>query len=160
MNQDITIRTFRPGDAGYVSYLHMQLYQKEYGFHGIFEYYVMKGLVEFLHDPSGGQLWVVEAEGEIVASIAIVKADDNTAQLRWFLVVDKYRGSGIGKALMKTAIDFCKTCGYGNVFLWTVSALSSARHLYEINGFTLVETVPNTEWASEALLEERWELHL
>jgi len=157
---NVKIREFRPGDASYISYLHMRLYQELYGFHGIFEYYVMKGLVEFLHNPDGGQMWVAEIDGEIVASIAIVKADDSSAQLRWFLVTEQCQGKGIGKKLVKIALDFCGERRYKKILLWTANNLGSARHLYESNGFVLVESKPNTEWTDELLYEELWELNI
>ena len=158
--REIKIRMFKPGDASYISYLHAQLYKEEYEFKAIFEYYVMKGLAEFIHNPDDGQLWVAEIEGKIIASIAIVKAEDNTAQLRWFLVVKEYQELGIGKRLIKTALDFCRQNKYGKVFLWTTDNLHQAHYLYEANGFKLVESKENTEWSDYVLFEERWDLTL
>jgi hypothetical protein len=45
---DITIRcTLRPGDIGYVTYLHGSLYAAEYGWDHTFEAYVAGPLAEF-----------------------------------------------------------------------------------------------------------------
>ena len=42
---DISIRTeLRPGDIGYVTYMHRNLYHREYGYSLQFESYVAKGL--------------------------------------------------------------------------------------------------------------------
>ena len=153
------IRTYGPGEASYVSYLHMKFYRENYGFKPIFEYYVMKGLSEFLQDPSGSNLWIAETEGLVVGSIAIVKTSE-AAQLRWFLVDTEYQGRGIGRNLMTTAMRFCEEHKYQRVFLWTISTLEAARHLYKEFGFTLMEEKPNDDWTDSTIIEERWELNI
>ncbi len=154
----VTIRQSGPGDAGYVDYLHMRLYQNVYQFKPIFEHYVMKGLSEFLLHSNGSMLWVAEDGSEIIGSIAIVKTDDHTAQLRWFLLDERYQGLGIGKRLMAQAMSFCCEHHYQSVYLWTIDFLHAARHIYERSGFTLVETKCNNEWTDHVITEELWEL--
>ena len=155
-NAKILIRSFGPGDASYVSYMHMKFYREHYCFKPVFEYYVMKGLSEFLYDPNGGDLWIAEAGGLAVGSIAIVKTPD-AAQLRWFLVGAEHQGKGIGRCLLDTAMRFCVKNEYRRVFLWTISALKAARHLYEEFGFVLTEEKTNDEWTDSTIMEERWE---
>ncbi|MGG1677862.1 GNAT family N-acetyltransferase [Neobacillus sp. NRS-1170] len=156
----ISIRTFLPGDVGFVAHLHGRLYEKTYKFGRMFEYYVMKGLTEFMIDTSGGELWIAEADGKMVGSIAITQSKDQSAQLRWFILDEDYHGMGIGKRLMETAIDFCKKQGYQHVFLWTVSILETARYLYQKYNFRVTEEKPNDEWTGSKLVEERWDLNL
>ena len=158
-NAKILIRKYGPEDASYVSYLHMKYYREHYYFKPIFEYYVMKGLSDFLHNPKGSDLWIAEDNGLVVGSIAIVKTPE-AAQLRWFLVDAKHQGKGIGRNLMNTAMYFCEEQKYGRVFLWTVSSLEVARHLYKEFGFALVEEKPNDEWTDDTIIEERWELNM
>ncbi|MEH7350052.1 bifunctional helix-turn-helix transcriptional regulator/GNAT family N-acetyltransferase [Gottfriedia acidiceleris] len=157
---EISIRSFKPGDVGYVAYIHGKIYSTTYQFGRVFEYYVMKGLSEFLLNPNGGELWVAEVNGEIVGSIAITKANESVAQLRWFVLDEKYQGLGIGKKLIETAINFCKENQFEHVFLWTVSTLETARYLYKKYNFTLTEEKPNFEWTGSELIEERWDLVL
>lgn len=157
---EVNIRPFQPGDIGYVGHLHGKLYEKTYSFGPMFEYYVMKGLTEFMIHNDGGELWIAEINGEIVGSIAITKSSDEIAQLRWFVLKEDYHGRGIGKKLMETALDFCKEQHYHHVFLWTVNILEAARHLYRKYNFTLTEEKPNNEWTGTQLLEERWDLDL
>lgn len=156
----ITIRPFQPGDLGYVAYLHGRLYDRKYQFGPMFEYYVMKGLTEFMMNTDGGELWVAEVDSEIVGSIAITKSSDTVAQLRWFVLDENYQGMGIGKQLMETSLNFCKENLYEHVFLWTVSTLTTARHLYQKYQFKLTEEKPNEEWTGTTLMEERWDLDL
>lgn len=157
---NVSIRSFRAGDVGYVAHLHGILYDKTYKFGPMFEYYVMKGLAEFMINNDGGELWVVEVNGKIVGSIAITKSNNTVAQLRWFVLDENYQGLGIGKKLMETAINFCHNQGYQHVFLWTVSILETARYLYKKYNFTLTEEKSNDEWTGTKLIEERWDLDL
>ncbi|WP_209122719.1 helix-turn-helix domain-containing GNAT family N-acetyltransferase [Alkalihalobacillus sp. BA299] len=157
---EVVIRPCQPGDIGYVAYLHGKLYDKTYKFGRMFEYYVMKGLTEFMINTDRGELWVAEVNGEIVGSIAITKSSDTVAQLRWFVLDENYQGMGIGKKLMETALNFCEELKYQHVFLWTVSTLHTARYLYQKYNFKLTEEKPNEEWTGTKLIEERWDLDL
>ncbi|MET3698820.1 MarR family transcriptional regulator with acetyltransferase activity [Bacillus oleivorans] len=157
---EFIIRPFRPGDVGFVAHLHGKLYEKTYNFGRIFEYYVMKGLTEFMINTDGGELWIAEADGKMVGSIAITRSNDKVAQLRWFVLDENYHGRGIGKKLIETAIHFCKEQGYKHIFLWTVSILDTARYLYQKYNFRLTEEKPNDEWTGSRLVEERWDLDL
>ncbi|MEI2471556.1 helix-turn-helix domain-containing GNAT family N-acetyltransferase [Peribacillus frigoritolerans] len=159
-HSEALIRPFQPGDVGYVAYLHGNLYDKTYKFGQMFEYYVMKGLTEFMIDTDGGELWIAEVNGEIAGSIAITKFSDSVAQLKWFVLNENYQGMGIGKKLMETALNFIKEQNYQHVFLWTVSTLETARHLYKKYNFKLTEEKPNEEWTTTKLIEERWDLIL
>jgi DNA-binding MarR family transcriptional regulator/N-acetylglutamate synthase-like GNAT family acetyltransferase len=154
------IRTFKAGDVGYVAYLHGSLYEGTYGFGRMFEYYVLMGLAEFLLNPTGGELWIAEVDGKIAGSIAITKFNDTIAQLRWFIIDENYQGRGIGKKLMEVALGFCREQNYHHVFLWTVSILEAARHLYKKFNFILTEEKPNDEWTEKEIIEERWDLDL
>ena len=156
----VSIRTFQPGDVGFVAHLHGTLYENTYKFGRMFEYYVMKGLTEFMINSDGGELWIAEVDGKMAGSIAITKSNDQVAQIRWFILDENYHGLGIGKKLMGTAIDFCKKQGYKYVFLWTVSVLGAARHLYQKYNFRLTEEKQNYEWTGSKLVEERWDLEL
>jgi len=156
----VTIRTFQPGDAGFVAQLHGTLYAETYQFGPIFEYYVMKGLTEFLLDHDRGELWIAEVDGKPVGSIAIAKATETDAQLRWFIIDEQYQGLGIGKKLIETALQFCKAQHYQHVFLWTVNILGAARHLYSRYDFRRTEEKSNQEWTKTPIVEERWDLDL
>lgn len=158
----VTIRTFRPEDIDWIITSHRELYVAEYGFKPIFAQYVEKYSRQFAagYDAAWENIWIAEADGRPAGSIAIVRADPGVAQLRWFLLEPNLRGTGLGHRLMETVLDFCRERQYGSIFLWTISILAAARHLYELYGFTLTETRPNREWSNETVIEERWELAL
>lgn len=160
--KDMNIRChLQPGDIGYIIYLHGLSYGKEYGYDHTFEAYVAAGLGEFAQSfqPNKDGLWVAEMEGQMIGSIGIVRRSESAAQLRWFLVHPQKRGLGIGRALLHSALQFCKECKYETIFLWTISDLTIATHLYKSAGFTKTEEKTHKLWG-KILTEERYDLHL
>ncbi|MFZ5967299.1 MAG: bifunctional helix-turn-helix transcriptional regulator/GNAT family N-acetyltransferase [Bacillota bacterium] len=157
----ICIRGFQPEDIEWVIRKHRDLYEVEYGFDDTFGDYVAEAVYKFqeIFDKEKENLWVAEVNGKAVGMIAIVKVDDETAQLRWFLIDPETRGRGLGHKLMETAVDFCKEKNYRHVLLWTVSVLDAARHLYKSYGFELTEINEHDIWGGH-LTEERWDLYL
>jgi N-acetylglutamate synthase-like GNAT family acetyltransferase len=149
----------KPGDIGYLVYLHGILYAKEYGYDQTFEAYVAGGLANFAQSYRSGedQMWLAEIKGRIIGSIAIAGHSRETAQLRWFLVHPDYRGLGIGKDLLKEALQFCKERKYKTIFLWTTSELMEAGHLYTRFGFNKTEEKTHEIWGKK-VTEERYDL--
>ena len=86
-------------------------------------------------------------------------ASQDEAQLRWFLVDPSARGQGLGRRLLHEAVEFSKSQDYQSVFLWTVSALTTAAHLYHSVGFRKVEQKPGRQWGVD-VVEERYVLDL
>ena len=76
-------------------------------------------MIDFGEKMSQLELHIRQSEPGDADSVAIVRVDDITAQLRWFLMDANYQGMGIGSKLIKTALGFCHEMGYKNVFLWT-----------------------------------------
>jgi ribosomal protein S18 acetylase RimI-like enzyme len=150
-----------PGDLGYIVYLHGILYAREYHLDHTFEGYVAAGLGEFARSFDAGKdrLWLAEREGEIVASIAIAGLPDQTAQLRWFLVHPEARGNSLGRKLLNEALAFCRERGFRSVFLWTISDLQAAAHLYKRAGFFRTEQRTHELWGA-VHTEERYDLTL
>ncbi|HIH94398.1 TPA: GNAT family N-acetyltransferase [Methanosarcina acetivorans] len=158
-DKDVTIRTQKPGDAGYIAYRHCVLYEKEYGLGGTFEHYVLDSFAKYIEHRPAGEIWVAECNGQIVGSIGIVSTDKSTAQLRWFLIEPEFRGIGLGRQLMIRAVDYCKQKKFSRVFLWTIQSLKISHHLYSSFGFIPVEQAVNNTW-KKGVVEERWELLL
>ena len=102
---------------------------------------------------------MVEHKGRVVGSVAIVEADHHTAQLRWLVISKEARGLGLGKKLVEDAIYFSVEAGYSRVFLWTVSELTAAAHVYATSGFVKTESTTHRIWG-RALTEEKYELQL
>jgi GNAT superfamily N-acetyltransferase len=162
VRKQIQIRTdIRPGDIGYLVYLHGLLYAHEYQLDHTFEGYVAAGLGEFAkaYDERKDRLWLAEADDRIVGSIAIVGQPDNSSQLRWFLVHPDARGTGLGRRLVEEALDFCRERRFELVFLWTLSGLPAAAHLYKAAGFERTQQQTHEIWGA-LRTEERHELKI
>jgi len=159
-DKQVRIRTdIRPGDIGYLVYLHGVVYAHEYRLDHTFEGYVAAGLGEFAKSYDEGQdrLWVAEKDGYIVGSIAIAGQPGKTAQLRWFLVHPDARGAGLGRRLVQEALNFCRERSFESVFLWTLSDLKAAAHLYTDAGFERTEQKTHQIWGGMRT-EERYDL--
>lgn len=150
----------KPGDIGYLTYLHGTLYAEAYGWDITFEGHVALILGEFAKSHNERErIWVVEKDGTVAGSIVIVEAFDYLAQLRCFLLHPDLRGHGIGRLLIKEALRFCKDSDYSQVFLWTGRALTVAAKLYREAGFQLTEENTHEIW-NAVITEQRYDLTL
>jgi peptidyl-dipeptidase Dcp len=159
--EDIAIRTeLRPGDMGYVTYLHGSLYHREYRYGLPFENYVAKGLSEFYekYNPSRNRIWACEHNDQMIGFLLLMDRGD-AAQLRYFLIEPNYRGVGLGSKLMNLYMDFLQECGYKRSYLWTTHELSTAASLYKRHGFRLTEEKDSTAFGNP-VREQRYDLVL
>jgi GNAT superfamily N-acetyltransferase len=91
--------------------------------------------------------------------VAVAKYSVMEAQLRWLLLDPQVRGQGLGRKLLREALDFCRDAGYSFVFLWTVDTLSIATKLYQSVGFKKTQEVTHEMWVS-VVTEARYDLAL
>ena len=158
----IQIRTeLNPGDVGYIVYLHGTLYAREYQLDQTFEGSVAQRFGEFVarYDERKDLIAVAELDGRIVGSIVIDGKEDGTAMLRYFLVHPDARGRGLGHQLMDEALQFCRERGFRKVFLWTISELKAAAHLYRQAGFVCTSEKTHDIWGATRT-EQVYELNL
>ena len=154
------VKGYIPGSIGRVSELHAAYYHRHWGFGLFFEARVASELSAFLqrYDERRDGFWTASLGERIEGSITIdgIHAEDAGAHLRWFIVSDAMRGRGTGNQLINVAIAFCRERGYQRVFLDSFEGLDAARHLYEKNGFKLVEQHRGAQWGAE-VNEQRFE---
>jgi GNAT superfamily N-acetyltransferase len=160
-SHEILIRhEFKPGDVGRLVELHGLLYAQEHGFDHTFEAYVAKPLAEFvLHRTDRERIWLVDSGRDLMGSLAIVKHNEREAQLRWYLLHPSLRGKGLGKRLVEESVTFCREHGYRKIFLWTVSSLLAAAHVYDTVGFKVAEERTHAIWGC-LVTEQRYDLEL
>ncbi|MDD4161962.1 MAG: GNAT family N-acetyltransferase [Methanothrix sp.] len=160
-DHSVSIRhDMRPGDVGYITYLHAILYAPEQGWDHSFDSYVAIPLAEFaVRRSQQERIWIVEKESRIEGCVAIVKFSEKEAQLRWLLLHPDLRGRGLGRRLVEEALAFCRDVGYSSVFLWTVSTLPAAAGLYQSMGFRERKKVTHELWGS-VVTEVKYELEL
>lgn len=144
---------YRPGMIGRISEMHASYYSRHYGFGCFFESKVAAGLADFAGrlDVACNRIWLAVHHGRIVGSLAIDGQDlrNNEAHLRWFILDDDCRGSGVGRRLLSEAMDFCDSQNFTAVQLWTFSGLDAARRLYESFGFLLAKEWQGEQWGSK-----------
>ena len=150
----------KPGDLGQIVKLHGMLYAAEYGLDHTFEPYVAAPMAAFVlrADPRE-RIWIVESGAEVAGSVAIVAAAPTEAQLRWLLLAPQTRRRGLGRRLVTEAVAFARSCGYQEVFLWTLGHLEAALQVYRHLGFQRTETKPHRLWGQD-LVEEKYVLSL
>lgn len=159
--RSISLRhNLRPGDVGYITYLHGILYAPQQGWDHTFDSYVAIPLAEFAKRTGYRErIWIVESAGQIVGSVAIVEFSQEEAQLRWLLLHPDLRGRGLGRRLVEEALAFAREAGYSSVFLWTVDSLPAAAGLYKSAGFREREKVTHELWGC-LVTEVKYELAL
>lgn len=146
----------RPGDIGAMAWLHGFEYSRGYGLDYSFEAYVAGAIGEFAlvlrDDPDAGRVWIAEDEDGIAGCIAITRATDTHARLRWFLVAERARGQGLGRRLLSEAVAHARE-RFDSVELETFSELTTAGNLYRSVGFRVRDSSPHAEWGREIVLQ-------
>jgi GNAT superfamily N-acetyltransferase len=159
---EVVIRPLgEPGDLGWVTMAHGEVYASEFGWDGTFEALVAKIVAEYASDldPAREGAWIAEVDGRRVGCIFCVAADDTTAQLRLLLVHPHARGNRLGGRLVDTCIDFARAAGYERMRLWTNDPLVAAGRIYVDRGFVLTEQEPHHSFGVD-LVGQTYELDL
>jgi len=147
-----------PGAIGRVAELHGTYYSRYWDFGLFFEAKVAVELSEFLSrfDKTRDGFWVAEDDGKIAGSVSIDGIEGKTkgARLRWFIIDPEFHGRGIGRMLMKEAVEFCKTSNHRKIYLTTFAGLDPARHLYEAFGFVLCGEWEDAHWGKPVTAQQ------
>ncbi|AXI02279.1 bifunctional helix-turn-helix transcriptional regulator/GNAT family N-acetyltransferase [Aquirhabdus parva] len=145
---DLIYQGYRSGCIGDIVSLHARYYAQTSGFGLFFEAKVateLSAFVQTLPSPNKG-LWLYLKNGKALASIGIDgEAASGVAHLRWFIVDESLRGTGVGRRLLSIALDFVDR-RFKETYLWTFKGLDVARHLYESFGFQLAEEADGEQW--------------
>ncbi|PKV48723.1 MarR family transcriptional regulator with acetyltransferase activity [Aquimarina sp. MAR_2010_214] len=159
---DIKIRThLKPGDLGFIIHRHGKLYAEEFQYGISFETYVANGIYEFYksYNPNKERVWVCEHNDQIIGFLLLMKRENNSAQLRYFYLEERYRGIGLGRKLLQLYMDFFYSCGYTSSYLWTADELETAASLYLKHGFKLTKEIESTSFG-KPVKERRYDLHI
>ncbi len=151
------LQGYQPGCIGDIASLHARYYSLASGFGVFFEKRVATELAEFAQalPAKNKALWLYVENGKTLGSIAI-DGDETTgiAHLRWFIVDDALRGSGVGRRLLSLAMDFVDG-RFDETYLWTFKGLDAARRLYESSGFKLTDEAEGSQWGT-TVVEQRF----
>lgn len=130
---DLLLRTFRPGD--------------EAAFRRLNEAWITQLFCiepadrEVLDDPrthilgSGGQICMAEQNGEALGCCALVAMKPGELELAKMTVAEPARGQGVGRRLLRFAIQVARQMGAHRLYLESNQRAAAAVHLYEQLGF-------------------------
>jgi ribosomal protein S18 acetylase RimI-like enzyme len=142
--------------------MHAAYYARDWHFGLPFEAKVAGELAEFLSrmDSAEDQFLAAYRGDELVGSVVVDRTGGGPmgAHLRWFIVSDAARGTGLGKRLIEAAMAHCDQRLFERVWLTTFAGLDAARALYERHGFALVSEAERDQWSGgvrEQLYERR-----
>lgn len=143
---------YRPGALAQLVGLHMAYYAPAWGFGCRFEAKVAAELAAFLDafDPNLHLFRnAFDSNGVLLGSVSIDSSaeTDDAAHLRWFIVSDAARGTGLGRRLLTDALSFARATGYRGVYLTTFPGLEAAKRLYLAAGFRLTNTAEADPWS-------------
>jgi GNAT superfamily N-acetyltransferase len=85
--------------------------------------------------PRDGRLFLALWDTQPAGCIALHKLDTGIGELKRMYVDPRYRGKGIGRALIQTIITAARELGYTILRLETVSFMTDAVALYHACGF-------------------------
>ena len=150
----------KPGDIGDIVRVHGIVFGKELGFGHRFEAYVATPLSEFVltGNPARERIWIAECGGGFAGCAALVRQTPGKACIRWLITEPIFRGRGLGKMLLKKAVNFGMERKYKSVFLWTLSDLTHAQNLFACCGFEKTAERPIV-FLGHNRLEEKYEFH-
>lgn len=147
---DVELAGYRPGALAGTIALHMDYYAREWGFGIDFETKLAREMGAFLPrmDAERDLFLTAWRGGDMLGSITLdaTGGGEKGAHLRWFIVSDAARGTGLGGRLMAEAMRFAEERGYRHLWLTTFSGLGPARRLYEKHGFRLTEESDADQW--------------
>src|SRR5512136_256422 len=117
---DVSItKGYIPGAIGRVAELNGRYYHDNWGLGLFFEAMAATDLSEFLkrYDTLRDGFWTASSKGRVEAHITIdgINSETKGAHLRYFIVSDELRGTGIGRELITRAVAFCREAGHRRV---------------------------------------------
>jgi GNAT superfamily N-acetyltransferase len=92
--------------------------------------------IESSYHRAGGSFdLLLDATGAVVGTVGLVQLGGGRCELRKMYLTPAHRGRGLGKRLVRRALDRARELGFRRVELETVGVLRAAIGLYESFGF-------------------------
>lgn len=155
------LRLPQAGDFGWIVQANSSLHTQEYGWNEQYEALVAQTVADYLNNfnPQKDCCWIAEKDGENVGAVFLVKKSETIAQLKLLFVEPKSRGLGIGKRLVQECSRFARKSGFKKITLCTSDILSSAKRIFEKEGYKLIKSKKHHNFGQD-LTWETWDLKL
>ncbi|MGR9088854.1 MAG: N-acetyltransferase family protein [Gammaproteobacteria bacterium] len=142
----MTIREAVIEDSEAICRLLAELFEQESEFRPDFEAQA-RGVNELLSNPQMGIFLVIEDKGKIVGAVSLLfvvstALGGKAALLEDFVLTKHARGKGLGKRLLKHAIQFAFLSGCRRITLMTDQDNLAAQSLYRKMGFSVSTMIP------------------
>lgn len=82
-----------------------------------------------------GICWLARSSGHALGSVALARIDDGLGEIQKLFVRPEARGTGLGRALMATALEEVGSRGFSTARLATANFMTNAIALYRAFGF-------------------------
>ena len=78
---------------------------------------------------------LVDETGRVIGAYGLYPLREGTCELRKMYLARSFRGRGLGKAILKRAIEQARSLGFGRIELETARVLTEAIAIYKSFGF-------------------------
>jgi len=104
--------------------------------------------------PPDGVVLLAQDDGDLAGMIFLTRLRSDTAQIRRMYVRPAYRRHGLAADLFGQVVDLARTIGYSRLLLESPRSWAGAHAVYTRQGFTPVESYPESEVPPE--LQQYW----
>jgi GNAT superfamily N-acetyltransferase len=84
---------------------------------------------------NGGHVLIARDGGAVVGCVALLREGAGVFELAKMTVAASHRGRGVGRAILRSAVDAARRDGATSLYLGSNRRLADAVHLYESMGF-------------------------
>lgn len=132
-------RNYEPKDSDEVRNLVFSILEKEYPFHRNAYQDTDINDISGTYSGGGNAFFVIDTDGKIAGTVGVKKETAETVLVRRLFVDEAHRRKGYGQALLKKAIDFCKSENYKEAVFRATDRMFQAMSLCKKNGFKETE---------------------
>ncbi|TVZ28021.1 acetyltransferase (GNAT) family protein [Gillisia sp. Hel_I_86] len=95
----------------------------------------------------GGTIFFVKEDEEIIATVALMKMEDDIFELTKMAVTPAAQGKKIGQQLMEHSIDFAKQKKWKKLIIYSNRKLENAIYIYKKYGFKEIPIEENNPYS-------------
>ncbi len=89
--------------------------------------------------PPAGRFYLAHYKGDIAGVGCLKKLDEGVGELQRMYVPPRFRGKGVGRAILNRLIDDARSIGYRRLKLESLEFLEAAHALYRSAGFYKID---------------------